>query len=158
VSYHVTVHVNCELPRYCTRELWATMLLYTWTVSYHVTVHVRLETTDELLFEYTQACLKTKISAEIIWPWNPNVAYFLPYAAAHLQSSQFWRKNVTVQNCPLPNSLNQKIYVIFNNKYRMYVRYTGRPLTQSDYTRSCINTIVLLRMSTELLETCRGFK
>jgi len=28
------------------------------------------------------------------------------------------------------------------------VRYTGRPLTQSDYTRSCINTIVLLRMST----------
>jgi len=38
------------------------------------------------------------------------------------------------------------------------VRYTGRPLTQSDYTRSCINTIVLLRTSTELLETCRGFK
>jgi len=36
--------------------------------------------------------------------------------------------------------------------------HTGRPLTQSDYTRSCINTIVLLRMSTELLETCRGFK
>jgi len=38
------------------------------------------------------------------------------------------------------------------------VRYTGRPLTQSDYTRSCIHTIVLLRMSTQLLETCRGFK
>jgi len=68
------------------------------------------------------------------------------------------------------------------------VRYTGRPLTQSDYARSCINplnaelnpifqllallgahpilhvsrirvnTIVLLRMSTELLETCREFK
>jgi len=38
------------------------------------------------------------------------------------------------------------------------VRYTGRPLTQSDYTRSCIHTIVLLRMSTELLETSRGFK
>jgi len=38
------------------------------------------------------------------------------------------------------------------------VWYTGWPLTQSDYTRSCINTIVLLRMSTELLETCRGFK
>jgi hypothetical protein len=35
---------------------------------------------------------------------------------------------------------------------------TGRPLTQSDYIRSCINTIVLLRMSTELLGTCRGFK
>jgi len=34
---------------------------------------------------------------------------------------------------------------------------TGRPLTQSDYTR-CINTIVLLRMSTGLLETRRGFK
>jgi len=30
--------------------------------------------------------------------------------------------------------------------------HTGRPLTQSDYTRSCINTIVLLRMSTELLK------
>ena len=28
----------------------------------------------------------------------------------------------------------------------------------SDYTRSCIDTIVLLRMSIELLETCRGFK
>jgi len=26
--------------------------------------------------------------------------------------------------------------------------HTGRPLTQSDYTRSCIHTIVLLRMST----------
>jgi len=35
---------------------------------------------------------------------------------------------------------------------------TGRPLTQSDYTRYCINAIVLLKMSTELLETCRGFK
>jgi len=34
-----------------------------------------------------------------------------------------------------------------------------RPLNcfQSNYTRSCINTIVLLKMSTELLETCRGF-
>jgi len=32
------------------------------------------------------------------------------------------------------------------------VRYTGRPLTQSDYTRSCINTVVLLKMITELLE------
>jgi hypothetical protein len=38
------------------------------------------------------------------------------------------------------------------------VRHAGRPLTQTDYTRSCINTTVLLRMSTELLETCRGFK
>jgi len=36
--------------------------------------------------------------------------------------------------------------------------HTGRPLTQNDYTRSCINTIVLLRMNTGLLETCRGFK
>jgi len=26
--------------------------------------------------------------------------------------------------------------------------HTGRPLTQSDYTRSCIRTIVLLSMST----------
>jgi len=40
----------------------------------------------------------------------------------------------------------------------LILRYTGRPLTQSDYTRSCINPIVLLRMSAELLETCRGFK
>jgi hypothetical protein len=38
------------------------------------------------------------------------------------------------------------------------VRYTGRPLTQSDCTRSCIHTIVGLRMITGLLETCRGFK
>jgi len=36
--------------------------------------------------------------------------------------------------------------------------HTGRTLTQSNYTRSCINTIVLLKMSTELLETCTGFK
>jgi len=38
------------------------------------------------------------------------------------------------------------------------VRYTGQPLTHSDYTRSCINTIILQKMSTELLETCREFK
>jgi len=31
------------------------------------------------------------------------------------------------------------------------------PLTHSNYTRSYINTIVLLKMSTELLEICRGF-
>jgi len=36
--------------------------------------------------------------------------------------------------------------------------HTGRPLTQSDYIRSCIHTIVLLRMRTQLFETCRGFK
>jgi len=35
--------------------------------------------------------------------------------------------------------------------------HTGRPLTESDYTR-CINTIDLLMMSTCLLETCRGLK
>jgi len=36
--------------------------------------------------------------------------------------------------------------------------HTGWPPTESDYTRSCINTLVLLKMSTELLKTCRGFK
>jgi hypothetical protein len=36
--------------------------------------------------------------------------------------------------------------------------HTRSPLTQSDYTRSCINTNVLLKISTELLETCRGLK
>jgi len=41
---------------------------------------------------------------------------------------------------------------------RSEVRYTGRPLTQSNYTRRCMNTIILLKMSTKLLETCRGFK
>jgi len=46
----------------------------------------------------------------------------------------------------------------YNHSVLVAVRYTGRPLTQSDYTRSCINTIVLLRISTQLLETCRGFK
>jgi len=35
---------------------------------------------------------------------------------------------------------------------------TGRPLTHSNYTGSCIHTIVLLRMSTELIKTYRGFK
>jgi len=40
--------------------------------------------------------------------------------------------------------------------YSSYLR-NFRPLTcfQSDYTRRYINTIVLLRMSAELLETCR---
>jgi len=37
-------------------------------------------------------------------------------------------------------------------------RHAGWPLTHSDYTRTCINTIILVRMSTLLLETCRGFK
>jgi len=46
----------------------------------------------------------------------------------------------------------------YNHCVLVAVRYTERPLTQSNYTRSCINTIVLLRMSAELLETCRGFK
>jgi len=36
--------------------------------------------------------------------------------------------------------------------------HTRRPLTQSNYTRNCINTVVFLRMSTELLKTCRRFK
>jgi len=36
--------------------------------------------------------------------------------------------------------------------------HTGRPLTESDYTRYCINTIDLLMMSACLLETCRGLK
>jgi len=36
--------------------------------------------------------------------------------------------------------------------------HTGRPLTQSNYTRCCINSIVLLKMNTELLETNIGFK
>jgi len=43
------------------------------------------------------------------------------------------------------------------NKFLIHL-HTGRPLTKSNYNRSCINTIVLLKMSTELLETCRGFK
>ena len=36
--------------------------------------------------------------------------------------------------------------------------HTGRPLTESDYTRCCINTIDLMMMSTCLLEKCRGLK
>jgi len=36
--------------------------------------------------------------------------------------------------------------------------HTGRQLTQGDYTRSCIHTIVLLRMIILFLETCGGFK
>jgi hypothetical protein len=44
-----------------------------------------------------------------------------------------------------------------NNKFLIDL-HTVRPVTQSNYTRSCINTIVHLRMSTELLETCRGLK
>jgi hypothetical protein len=44
------------------------------------------------------------------------------------------------------------------NKELLIDLHTVWPLTQSDYTRSCINTIVHLRMSTELLKTCRGFK
>jgi len=36
--------------------------------------------------------------------------------------------------------------------------HTGRPLTESDYTRCCINTIDLLMMGTCLLVTCGGLK
>jgi len=43
VSYLVTVQVNCELPCYCTRKLWATLLLYKWTMNQYVTVQVCLE-------------------------------------------------------------------------------------------------------------------
>jgi len=46
----------------------------------------------------------------------------------------------------------------YNHSVLVAVRYIGRPLTQSDYTRRCIHKIVLLKMSTELLETCRGLK
>jgi len=45
-----------------------------------------------------------------------------------------------------------------NHSVSVAVRYPGRPLTQSDYARSFIHTVVLLRMSTVLLETCTGFK
>jgi len=44
------------------------------------------------------------------------------------------------------------------NKELFIDLHTGRLLTQSDYTRSCINTVVLVRVNTELLEICRGFK
>jgi len=40
----------------------------------------------------------------------------------------------------------------YNHSVLVAVRYTGRPLTLSDYTRFCINTIVLLSVSTKLLE------
>jgi len=46
----------------------------------------------------------------------------------------------------------------YNHSVLVAVRYTGRSLTQSDYTTCCINTVVLLRMSAGLLETCRGLK
>ena len=36
--------------------------------------------------------------------------------------------------------------------------YTGRPLTENDYTRCCIITIDLLMMSRCLPESCRGLK
>ena len=36
--------------------------------------------------------------------------------------------------------------------------HTGRPLTESDYTRCCINAVDLLMMSTYFLETYRGNK
>jgi len=36
--------------------------------------------------------------------------------------------------------------------------HTGKPFTESDYTKCCINTTDLLTMSTCLLETCRGMK
>jgi hypothetical protein len=48
--------------------------------------------------------------------------------------------------------------IIWYNHSVLVAVCTGRPLTQSDYTRCRINIIVLLRMSTGLLRTCRGFK
>jgi len=61
----------------------------------------------------------------------------------------------------LCSSLGGQLYEYnfwYNQPVLVAVRYAGRPLTQTDYTRSGIHTTVLLRMSTELLETCRGFK
>jgi hypothetical protein len=43
-------------------------------------------------------------------------------------------------------------------KMKHLALHIGWPLTQTDYTRSCIHTIVLLRMSTQLLEIYREFK
>jgi len=49
----------------------------------------------------------------------------------------------------------------YNHSVLLAVRYagldlhTGRPLTQSDYTRICIHIIVLLRKNTKVLEICK---
>ena len=72
---------------------------------------------------------------------------------------------------PLFSSSGGQLYEYkfwYNHSVLVAVRYagrdghldlhTGRPLTQSDYTRSCIHTIVLLWMRTKVIETCTEFK
>jgi hypothetical protein len=57
-----------------------------------------------------------------------------------------------VCKCVLPAGDNpiavNKYHIWYNHSVLVAVRCTGRPLTQSDYIRSYINTIVLLRMNT----------
>jgi len=66
--------------------------------------------------------------------------------------------------CDLENLKNEEAMTRFGSQRRNKKKsvlidlHTGQPLTHSNYTRGCINTIVLLKMSTKLLETCRGFK
>jgi len=38
--------------------------------------------------------------------------------------------------------------ILVGNQLEALDLHTGRPLTQSDYTRCCINTVVIPRMST----------
>jgi hypothetical protein len=64
-------------------------------------------------------------------------------------------QTVVTQSSPYPSHFNDWATPIHSCFFYLY---TGGPPTRSNYTRCCINTLVLLKMITELLETCRGFK
>jgi len=52
-------------------------------------------------------------------------------------------------------------YIWYNRCVLVAIQYTGRPLTQSDYTRSCINPLQtkrrLLYLKTQSVPRCKHF-
>jgi hypothetical protein len=94
----------------------------------------------------------------------------LPHTSTNIKEKNTKRK---ILLCNGKNYFNKKYFENVKQYYATYIikplclfyifyiflyhldLHTGRPIAQSVYTRCCINTIVLLRISTELLETCR---
>ena len=91
------------------------------------------------------------------WPtWHTVLLYNILISILHVSSKYMLiirRSNCTntpsgiVTLCKWPSGMQVELDL-----------HTGWSLTESHYTRCCINTIDLLMMSTCLLESCRGLK
>ena len=75
---------------------------------YHVTAHVHLESTEELLLEYAQACLKTKIPAQIICTeiWVSLISFFMQQPVSKAVSSD--GKILQCRNVPFHRLLTKR--------------------------------------------------